>query len=494
MTSAHDHETTDAAGAASPPPPTSPLGAPGVAGAVDASPDSDGAGAGTAAETKADPPHWLRNVALFLSGQTVSLFGSMLVQYAVFWYLTITYQSGLVMTLAAVFGFLPQAIVSIFGGVWADRHNRKFLIMGADTVIAASTLALALIMMTGYDEVWLIFATLAIRSAGAGIQTPAMSALIPQLVPTRNLIRINGINGSIQSAMALLAPAAAGALFAWASATSDGGARSLLPIFFIDVVTAVIGVGILALIPVATIRRAADTHTGYFADLVDGVRYVAHHAFVRWLLVLFAIIFLLTVAPSNLTPLMLVRSFPAGEEQDVINLAVLEVAFSVGMMLGGILVASFFAKRSRIGLIVVSSLVFGALSIGLGLSPSVWIFFGFMFLVGLAVPFFSTPSMTLLQETVEPERQGRVFGFVGIVMAVAMPIGMVAFGPLADVMPIEVLLVAAGVLTFVVVGLAVWLPAGRRAITAARRAAEVADHDPAAAAVAVEAEMHGKDV
>ena len=446
-----------------------------------------------AATQTPDPPRWLRNVILFLSGQTVSLFGSMLVQYAVFWYLTITYQSGLVMALAALFGFLPQAVVSIFGGVWADRHNRKYLIMGADAAIALSTLTLALIMMTGYDAVWLIFATMAIRSAGAGIQMPAVSALIPQIAPTRNLIRVNGINGSIQSAMALLAPAAAGALYAWASAASDGAAASLIPIFFIDVATAVIGVGILAFIPVGTVRRAADAHTGYFADLVDGVRYIVHHAFVRWLLVLFAIIFLLTVAPSNLTPLMLVRSFPAGESQDVVNLAVLEIAFSIGMMLGGILVASFFAKRSRIGMIVASSLVFGVLSIGLGLSPNVWVFFGFMFLVGLAVPFFSTPSMTLLQETVEPERQGRVFGFVGIVMAVAMPIGMVVFGPLADLVPIEALLIAAGVLTFVVVGLSVWLPAGRRAIAAARRVSQVAEHDPGTAAAVVEAEMHAKE-
>jgi DHA3 family macrolide efflux protein-like MFS transporter len=167
---------------------------------------------------------------------------------------------------------------------------------------------------------------------------------------------------------------------------------------------------------------------------------------------------------------------------------VLEIAFSVGMMLGGILVASLFAKRSRIGLIVVSSLVFGVLSIGLGLSTSIWMFFGFMFLVGLAVPFFSTPSMTLLQETVEPERQGRVFGFVGIVMAVAMPIGMVVFGPLADVEPIELLLFAAGVLTFVVIGLAVWLPAGQRAIAAARQASQAPD--PAARAAVVEKAMH----
>ena len=169
------------------------------------------------------------------------------------------------------------------------------------------------------------------------------------------------------------------------------------------------------------------------------------------------------------------RSFDAGEQQNVIYLAVLEIAFSIGMVLGGIVVASLFAKRSRIAMIVVSSLVFGVLAIGLGLSPNVWVFFGFMFLLGLSVPFFSTPSMTLLQETVEPERQGRVFGFLGIVMALAMPVGMVVFGPLADVVPVEVLLVAAGILTFVVIGLAVWLPAGQRAVAAAREASRATD-------------------
>ena len=188
---------------------------------------ADAASAHAEAPADGDPPdpaHWLRKVILFLSGQTISLLGSMLVQYAVFWYLTITYQSGVIMMLAALFGFLPQAVVSIFGGVWADRHNRKYLIIVADAAIAASTLALAFIMLAGYDAVWLIFLTMAIRSAGAGIQMPAVSALIPQITPMRNLMRVNGINGSIQSAMALLAPAAAGAIYAWSSAATGGAA------------------------------------------------------------------------------------------------------------------------------------------------------------------------------------------------------------------------------------------------------------------------------
>ena len=85
---------------------------------------------------------------------------------------------------------------------------------------------------------------------------------------------------------------------------------------------------------------------------------------------LFAIIFLLMVAPSNLTPLMVVRSFPSGEQGNVVNLAILEVSFSVGMVVGGILVATLAAQWDRIRLIVGSSLVFGGLSIALGLAPN----------------------------------------------------------------------------------------------------------------------------
>lgn len=402
-------------------------------------------------------PHWRRDVVVFLTGQTVSLFGSMLVQYAVMWHITLETKSGGALALAAVFGFLPQAIVSIFGGVWADRLNRKALIIAADASIAVTTLALAILMLNGMNDLWLIFVALAIRSTGAGIQMPAVSALIPQITPTDQLMRVNSINGSIQSAMALLAPAAAGALYALASLTA---------IFFVDVVTAIIGIALLSMIAVPTLRKVAEGRTGYFDDLVEGVRYVAHHAFVRWLLILFGIVFLLTVAPSYLTPLMVARTF--GDE--VWKLTVLEISFSVGMVLGGVILAVWGGTKNRVAMIVGSSIVFGLLAIGQGLSPNLWVFFGFMFLVGLAVPFFSTPSMTLLQETVEPERQGRVFGFVGIVMAVAMPIGMVIFGPLADQFPVEVLLVATGILMFLVIAVAVLVPAGRRAIRAASAA------------------------
>jgi DHA3 family macrolide efflux protein-like MFS transporter len=83
---------------------------------------------------------------------------------------------------------------------------------------------------------------------------------------------------------------------------------------------------------------------------------------------------------------------------------------------------------------------------------------------------------------VEPDRQGRVFGLVGIVMAVATPVGMLLLGPLADALPIEAILVGTGLLTFLVIGIAVWSPAGRRAVAAVhatpRTAEPVAPAEP----------------
>ena len=406
--------------------------------------------------TSTDRPRWRRDVSVFLTGQTFSLLGSMLVQYAILWHLTLETGSGTVMAVYAAVGFLPQAVVSVFGGVWADRLDRRALIIGADATIAATTLALALLMLSGYDDLWLLYVAAAIRSAGAGIQTPAVSALLPQIVPTDKLMRVNGVNATIQSAMMLVAPAVAAGLYAWASIEA---------IFFVDVVTALVGIGLLLLVPVPRLVRPDQVAgvRGYLADLVGGVRYVATTPFVRWVLTMWGVVFVLIVAPSFLTPLMVVRTF--GEE--VWKLTANELAFSIGMTLGGVVVAWWGGLRNRVHTVVLTTALFAVLNVGLGLSTNMWVFFGFMFLIGLGVPFFSTPTMTVLQEKVEPERQGRVFGFVGIVMAVAMPLGMAVFGPLADRFSIQSLLVAAGVALMLVVVAGVALPSGRRAMAEA---------------------------
>jgi len=400
-------------------------------------------------------PGWKKKVTVFLVGQTITTFGSLLVQYALLWHLTLTTKSGVVLALAAVFGFLPQAVVSIFAGVWADRVNRKVMIILSDSTIALATLVLAFFMLSGVDDLWLIFLVMAVRSTGAGIQMPAISALIPQIVPTDKLMRVNGINSSVQSSLLIIGPVAAAGIYS---------TFSLAAILFVDVVTAVIGLSLLATIAVPTLSRAASNDKpSYFTDLREGLKYIFSHDLVRWVMVIYSIVFLLVVAPSNLSPLMLVRTFG----DDVWLLTILELSFGIGMVAGGALMAIFGSKADRLGMMVGTSILFGVLAVVMGFTTNLILFYTLFFLIGIAVPAFSTSSMTLLQETVEPERQGRVFGFVGIVMAVAMPIGMAVLGPLADIVSVEILLVATGAITVLIAVVAVLLPAGKRAIAAA---------------------------
>ena len=408
----------------------------------------------TSAESES-MPGWKKKVAVFLVGQTITTFGSLLVQYALLWHLTLTTKSGVVLALAAVFGFLPQAIVSIFAGVWADRVNRKVMIIVSDSTIALATLVLAFFMLSGVDDLWLVFLVMAVRSVGAGIQMPAISALIPQIVPNDKLMRVNGINSSVQSSLLIIGPVAAAGIYSTVS---------LAAILFVDVVTAVIGLSLLATIAVPTLSRAASNDKpSYFTDLKEGLNYIFSHDLVRWVMVIYSIVFLLVVAPSNLSPLMLVRTFGS----DVWLLTILELSFGIGMVAGGALMAIFASKVDRLGMMVGTSILFGVLAVVMGFTTNLILFYSLFFLIGLAVPAFSTSSMTLLQETVEPERQGRVFGFVGIVMAVAMPVGMAVLGPLADIVSVEILLIATGAITVLIAVVAVLLPAGKRAISAA---------------------------
>ena len=245
--------------------------------------------------------NWLRNIVLFLSSQTISLFGSSLVQYAMMWYITLTTESGLMMTLYIVCGFIPTFILSPVAGVWADRYNRKMLIIIADAMIAIATLILAILFLLGYDSIWLFFLMAAIRAFGAGVQMPAVGAILPQIVPQDKLTKVNGINGSIQAIIMFVSPMVSAALL---------GFSSIEVIFFIDVVTAAIAIfTLLFFLKIAVHEKAAEKQTtSYFSDFKQGLRYINNHAFLKKFFIFFAIFFVLMAPASFLTPLQVTRS------------------------------------------------------------------------------------------------------------------------------------------------------------------------------------------
>lgn len=380
---------------------------------------------------------WKKNIILFLSSQTISLFGTSLVQYAIMWHITLTTQSGVMMTISIVCGFLPTFFLSPFAGVWADRYNRKRLIALADSFIALATLILAVLFASGYDALWLLFVMSAIRALGTAVQTPAVGAILPQLVPEDKLTQVNGANGSIQALVMLAAPMVSAALLA---------STDIETIFLIDVATAAIAVAILLLfLRVKAHAKAAEApHIGYFADMRRGFDYVRSHDYLKKFF-LFMTFFMLLAAPAAfLTPLQVTRSFGADEWR----LMTIEITFSIGMMLGGALIASWGGFRNKIHTMMLSSLLFGACTLGLGVVPNFWVYITIMGLAGLSMPLFNTPATVLLQEKVEPDYLGRIFGVMGMISSVTMPMGMLVFGPLSDVIAIEWLLIVTGVLLF----------------------------------------------
>ncbi|MEK6991899.1 MFS transporter [Paenibacillus sp. FSL K6-1566] len=382
--------------------------------------------------------HWKRNIILFLSSQTLSLFGSALVQYAIMWHITLTTQSGIMMTLFIICGFIPTFLLSPFAGVWADRFNRKSLIIIADAMIAVVTLILAITFLLGYQAVWLLFVIAAVRALGGGIQTPAVGAILPQIVPQDKLTKVNGINGSLQALMMFVAPIVSAALLTMAT---------IEMIFFIDVVTAAIAIFILFFfLKIPLHKKAADTqNTGYLDDFKQGLVYIGQHAFLKSFFIFFAIFFVLMAPAAFLTPLQVTRTFG----DDVWRLTAIEIAFSVGMMAGGGIIASWGGFKNKVYTMAIASLVMALSTFALGIVPVFWLYLAIMAVFGVAMPVFNTPTTVMLQEKVDENYLGRIFGVFGMISTSMMPIGMLIFGPLADVVKVEWLLIGTGLLMLV---------------------------------------------
>jgi DHA3 family macrolide efflux protein-like MFS transporter len=380
-----------------------------------------------------DPAPWKRQTALFLTSQTLSLFGSLLVQYALFWHVTLTTKSGWMMTVYIICGFVPAFLMAPFAGVWADRMDRKRLIVLSDGSIALATLALALVFMAGGKALWLVMLTAAVRALGQAVQGPAVGALLPQFVPRDQLTRINGISSMLQSATTLASPILAGALLTvW----------PLEKVFFLDVGTAVLAIAILVLLlDVPPHEKAGKPQTiSYFSDLALGFRYIREHRFLVPFFVFLGILLFLFAPAAFLTPLQVTRTF-GGEFW---RLTAIEVVFSAGMMAGGAIVTARGGFRNRVYTMVVSALVMGLCTVLLGLMPNFWVYLVPMAIFGVAMPFYNTGATVLLQEHVEPDYLGRVFSIFTMLMTSTMPLGMLIFGPLAELVRIEWLLVGTG--------------------------------------------------
>ena len=370
--------------------------------------------------------------ALFLASQAVTLLGSSIVQFAIIWYVTLETSSGGWVALLSAAAYIPQFLISFFAGVWADRYPRKLLIIAADGAIAVATLAFVLLLpqISQNETIYVALVVIsAIRSLGTGVHTPAVNATVPQFVAEEHLMKFNGINATIQSVVQFAAPAIAGSILTW------GSFRGAL---MVDVVTAMVGIGLLSAIVIPFEERTETAPVS--VEMQEGIRYAAKERFLGKLIMLFGLFIFLCVPAGFLATLFVSRYYG----DTYFHMTLVEVIGFLGMMAGGLQISTWGGFKRHTKTLLVGMVSFGLLAILMGLANNFYVYLVLMAVYGVALTMVQTASTTLLQENSTQEMSGRVFGLFGAAYSSFLPIGMVVFGLLADRISMRLLMVVSG--------------------------------------------------
>lgn len=387
--------------------------------------------------------HLCRRAILFFVSQCITLLGSQIVQMAIVWHVTLQTASGAWVAAFSVFSYLPQFFVSFAGGALADRYPRKFLIVSADLFIAAATLVMLLIMPRISSNAALLLSLLImsiVRSAAAGIQTPAVSAAIAQLVLEDQLMRYNGIHAAMQSLVQFTAPALAAVVLT---------ISTLRAALLMDIVTAALGVSLLCFVPFPTMKNRKRDFS-LLEDAGSSVRYAYSFFPVRNLLAIYALFIFLTVPAGYLSGLLVSRLFG----DTYWHLTATELSGFGGMTAGGILMSLWSGFKQHRKTLAAGLSLFGAMAACMGLARHFPAYLIFMALYGVALTVVQTTITTLLQRHAESSMHGRVFGLMSSLYACFYPLGMALFGPLGDTVPLQLIMILSGAALLLLAGMA----------------------------------------
>lgn len=366
--------------------------------------------------------NWRRQFYSLWFGQTISILTSAILQMALIWHLSLKTGSAAVLSLASLAAFLPTAVLGMFAGVFVDRWNRKLTMIGADLFIAAVSSVLVVYGLLAQIPVWLVLVILFVRSIGTAFHTPAINAVTPLIVPKENLTKCSGFTQSLVSVGYMVGTAVAAVLYPiW----------SMSWLVMLDVIGAVTASVITAFVDVPKTPIVQDApKTKLLFEMKEGYKAIKKNKGVFALLWIGAV-FMVFYSPINaLFPLMSFQHFGG----TTIEASVAEIAFSVGVLVGGVILGIWGGLKNR-GLSIASTIALMGLAIGIsGLLPSdgYAVFAVMCVIMGVSVPFYSGPQMALMQEKIEPQYLGRVFGLYGSVVSLAMPLGLALSGLFAD--------------------------------------------------------------
>jgi MFS transporter, DHA3 family, macrolide efflux protein len=380
--------------------------------------------------------NWKKKFLLIWVGQFVSLISSSAVNFAIIIWLSIAHKSAEVLAFSAIAGMLPAAIIGPFAGVYIDRWDRKKTMMLADSFVAACTLVMSISFYMGYESLVLIYLMLGLRSVGSAFHMPAMQAAIPMIAPESELLRIAGINQTIQSISAIAGPALGALAISF---------MSIGNVLLLDIAGAIIAVSSLLLVHIPNPQLAEKAKASFaqvWNDLRGGFFEIMRNKGLMWLFLFSTVVTFCILPIAVLFPLLTLNHFHGGKWE----MSVIEMMWGVGMLVGGGMIGIFKPSFSKVVLINCTYIVLGC-SLGLsGYLPgsAFYIFVGLTIIGGIAAAVYNACFMTVLQEEVRPELMGRVFSLYFSIAIIPTVLGLLGTGWAADAFGVNRLFIALG--------------------------------------------------
>jgi MFS family permease len=372
---------------------------------------------------------------LYASGQVISNIGAWMQRVAQDWLvLQLTHNSGTALGIVTALQFTPTLLFGLWGGVIADRYDKRRILLLTQVLMSISALSLGLLDISGVVQIWHVYLVAFILGLITVVDNPARQAFVVEMVGRADVANAVSLNSATFNSARIIGPAIAGVLI---------GVVGIGPMFLANAGSYVAVLAGLFLMRVSELHRSKPLPRKK-GQLLDGLRYVRER---HDLLLPMALVFMVATFGLNFQvtiALMAKGVFHTGAE----SYGLLSTMIAVGS-LSGALVSSKRNGRPRIRLLLGSAFAFGVLEALAGLMPTYATFGALLIPTGIASLVFTTSANASVQMGSAASMRGRVMGLYLLVFMGGAPFGSLLIGWLAQVTSPRVSIVGGGVVSFV---------------------------------------------
>jgi MFS family permease len=359
-----------------------------------------------------------RNYRLFFGGQSLSLIGTWMQQIAMSWLVYRMTNSAFLLGLIGFTGQVPTVIFGSFAGVYADRLNRRNLLIATQAFAMLQAFLLAFLTLTGTVAVWHLIVLSIVLGTINAFDVPTRQSFVIDLVESKNdLGNAIALNSFMFNSARLVGPSIAGILIAL---VGEGVCFLLNGISFFAI--------ILALMAIKTTKNVRQQNSGaVLRELKEGIRYVFGFAPIRYIILLVGMVSLLSMPYIVLMPIFARDILHGGSH----TLGFLMGATGIGALTGALYLAS---RKSVIGLgrlITFSTCLFGCGLIAFSFSRYMPLSLCLMLLTGFGMILSTASCNIIVQTVVDEDKRGRVMSFYAIAFVGMAPFGSLIGGSIA---------------------------------------------------------------